>query len=32
VHWHAGGHIGHLLSSDVKAAVDDFLAPGRHTS
>lgn len=28
VHWHAGGHIGHLISGDVKAALDEFLAPG----
>ncbi|GEP32709.1 hypothetical protein NSZ01_04770 [Nocardioides szechwanensis] len=27
VHWHAGGHIGHLISGDVKAALDEFLAP-----
>ena len=25
VHWHAGGHIGHLLSGDVRTAVDQFL-------
>ena len=27
VHWHAGGHIGHLISGDVKTALDEFLAP-----
>lgn len=28
VHWHAGGHIGHLMSGDVRAAVDAFLLGG----
>lgn len=28
VHWHAGGHIGHLMSRDVRAAVDAFLVGG----
>lgn len=27
VHWHAGGHIGHLISGDVRAALDEFLVP-----
>lgn len=26
VHWHHGGHIGHLLSGRVRATVDRFLA------
>ena len=26
VHWHHGGHIGHLFSGDVRAAVDAFRA------
>lgn len=30
VHWHAGGHIGHLISGDVKAALDEFLAPSAN--
>jgi pimeloyl-ACP methyl ester carboxylesterase len=25
VHWHPGGHIGHLLSPDVRSVVDEFL-------
>lgn len=25
VHWHAGGHIGHLMSNDVRLVVDQFL-------
>ncbi len=25
VHWHAGGHIGHLMAGDVRRVVDDFL-------
>jgi dienelactone hydrolase len=25
VHWHPGGHIGHLLSGQVRAEVDAFL-------
>jgi len=25
VHWHPGGHIGHLLSADVRGVVDRFL-------
>ncbi|MEJ7831694.1 MAG: hypothetical protein WKF79_02175 [Nocardioides sp.] len=25
VHWHAGGHIGHLMSGEVRATVDAFL-------
>jgi dienelactone hydrolase len=26
VHWHHGGHIGHLMSGQVRAEVDEFLA------
>ncbi len=25
VHWHPGGHIGHLMSGEVRSIVDDFL-------
>ncbi len=25
VHWHHGGHIGHLMSGQVKAELDAFL-------
>lgn len=25
IHWHPGGHIGHLMSADVRSAVDEFL-------
>jgi len=25
VHWHPGGHIGHLMSGDVRGVLDDFL-------
>jgi predicted alpha/beta hydrolase family esterase len=25
VAWHAGGHIGHLMSSGARSVVDDFL-------
>ena len=25
VHWHPGGHIGHLMSGDVRRVLDDFL-------
>ena len=25
VHWHPGGHIGHLMSGRVRGVVDDFL-------
>ena len=25
VHWHSGGHIGHLMSGDVRRVLDDFL-------
>ena len=28
VHWHPGGHIGHLMSGDVRRVVDDFLSRG----
>lgn len=27
VHWHHGGHIGHLVAGSVRGAVDEFLAP-----
>jgi dienelactone hydrolase len=29
VHWHPGGHIGHLLSGEVRAVLDRFLVPSR---
>jgi len=28
VHWHHGGHIGHLMSGQVRAEVDGFLTRG----
>jgi pimeloyl-ACP methyl ester carboxylesterase len=29
VHWHPGGHIGHLMSGDVRRVLDDFLLDRR---
>jgi hypothetical protein len=29
VHWHPGGHIGHLMSGEVRRVLDDFLLDRR---
>ena len=32
VHWHPGGHIGHLMSGGVRSALDDFLVNHRDSN